>query len=197
VGNLNDPAIRAMLHAALRAGGLVPRDEIPISIAVVDVLGVSPLGIFHGFEIKSDVDSLARLSTQVKGYGLVLDLCTIVTGARHEARAAAMVPAWWGLWRATADGIVTIRDAQPNPTPAGERAHRLGWPLRHVEAAALCERHECARGVRGRSCLAMVQRLRSVLGDDAFRQEVAATLAARRTGPDAHKETVRSLQGGT
>lgn len=52
----------------------------------------------HGFEIKSDVDSLRRLPRQVEIYGPYLERATLITTGRHLEAAASMVPPWWGLW---------------------------------------------------------------------------------------------------
>jgi len=61
-----------------------------IDLAVVN-------GELHGFELKSDRDTLARLPEQTETYGRVLDRVTLVIGERHLRRAVEMVPEWWGI----------------------------------------------------------------------------------------------------
>ena len=68
----------------------VCRGEVRVDVAVVN-------GKIHGYEIKSDRDSLRRLAGQVELYGKVLDQATLVVGERHFDAAAAMLPEWWGL----------------------------------------------------------------------------------------------------
>src|SRR5690606_31017878 len=54
-------------------------------------------GLMHGYEIKSDADTLARLPSQVTSYSAVLDKATLVVGACHVERALELVPNWWGI----------------------------------------------------------------------------------------------------
>jgi hypothetical protein len=64
-------------------------------IARVDVAVVN--GSLHGYEIKSDRDTLARLPAQAEIYNRVFDFVTIVTGRNHERKVADSVPQWWGI----------------------------------------------------------------------------------------------------
>lgn len=61
----------------------------------VDVAVVN--GSLHGYELKSDMDTLERLSFQVETYGKVLDRATLVVGERHAEKAIPMLPDWWGI----------------------------------------------------------------------------------------------------
>jgi hypothetical protein len=85
-----------------------------IDIAVVN-------GSLHGYEIKSDADTLARLPDQVYTYSQVLDRATLVVGERHHVHARSLLPDWWGIKIARMDvnGIVTfetIKAEQENET---------------------------------------------------------------------------------
>lgn len=79
-----------------------------VDIAVVN-------GFLHGFEIKSDSDTLERLPTQIVFYGAVLDRATLVVGEKHYDKAAALLPEWWGIKVAAvgARGAVTFANARP------------------------------------------------------------------------------------
>jgi len=61
-----------------------------VDIAVVN-------GYLHGYEIKSDADTLQRLPGQVSVYCAVLDRATLVVGEKHAEKAKAHLPDWWGL----------------------------------------------------------------------------------------------------
>ena len=61
----------------------------------VDVAVVN--GSLHGYELKSDMDTLERLSFQVETYGKVLDRATLVVAERHAEKAIPMLPEWWGI----------------------------------------------------------------------------------------------------
>lgn len=61
----------------------------------VDVAVVN--GHLHGFEIKSDADTLERLPGQIEIYNAVLDKVTLVCGERHAEKARRLIPEWWGV----------------------------------------------------------------------------------------------------
>lgn len=64
-------------------------------IARVDVAVVN--GLLHGYEIKSDADTLERLPAQIAIYSSVLDKATLVVGARHANKAISLLPTWWSV----------------------------------------------------------------------------------------------------
>ena len=82
------------------------RGEVRVDVAVVN-------SALHGYEIKSDRDSLRRLSNQVVLYGRVLDRATLVVGERHADDASALVPEWWALLRARVTSAGIVFDAPP------------------------------------------------------------------------------------
>ena len=61
-----------------------------IDIAVIN-------GDIHGYEIKSDRDTLARLPTQLEVYSKTLQRLTIVCSNRYIEQVKFMVPDWVGL----------------------------------------------------------------------------------------------------
>ena len=63
--------------------------------ARIDLATVS--GVLHGYEIKSPRDRLNRLASQAATYSRVLDLVTLVVGAKHLKAALQLVPRWWGV----------------------------------------------------------------------------------------------------
>ncbi|MCH7713599.1 MAG: cold-shock protein, partial [Chloroflexi bacterium] len=68
------------------------RGQGRVDLAVVN-------SVFHGYEIKSNRDSMRRLENQVTQYSKVLDRATIVVGDRHLTDILNMVPQWWGVLR--------------------------------------------------------------------------------------------------
>jgi len=52
---------------------------------------------FIGYEIKSNKDSLTRLSEQIKAYNSIFDKVYIVIGHRHEKAILKILPNWWGI----------------------------------------------------------------------------------------------------
>ncbi|WP_460849279.1 sce7726 family protein [Nocardioides ultimimeridianus] len=73
----------------------------------------------HGFEIKSDVDSLSRLPRQVASYGMVVERATLIVGDRLRAAATEIVPPWWNIWSARWAGdkvrVQQVRGGRLNP----------------------------------------------------------------------------------
>ena len=55
-------------------------------------------GELTGYEIKSDMDTLARLVGQANAYGSVLDRVVLVTTERHVDSALPLLPDWWGRY---------------------------------------------------------------------------------------------------
>ena len=67
-----------------------------IDIAVVN-------GILHGYEIKSDLDTLLRLPKQMNSYNSVFDQITLVVGIQHLYEAFNLIPDHWGVMVAKID----------------------------------------------------------------------------------------------
>src|SRR4051794_19660728 len=113
IARVSDSDIRRSLRAELRR--LYANDPDTL---IVDELGLCQgdarvdlavvNGSLHGYEIKSDFDTLQRLPTQCTVYGRTLDFITIVVSAKHAKAIRAFIPCWWGIWtvvRPTADGV--------------------------------------------------------------------------------------------
>ena len=137
-----DREIRSALLASLRALhaneddvalleelGLC-RGEVRIDVTVVN-------GSLHGYEIKSDRDSLRRLARQVAVYSAVLDRATLVVGERHVRVAVELVPSWWEvlLAKVTPAGLVLtqLRVGGVNENRDGRALVELLW-LEHALA---------------------------------------------------------------
>lgn len=54
-------------------------------------------GVMHGFEIKSDLDTLERLPNQTECYDLTFDKVTIVVGNKFADKISEIVPEYWGI----------------------------------------------------------------------------------------------------
>ena len=109
--------------------------ECRIDLAVV-------CGQLHGYEIKSDSDTLDRLPAQLAAYNAVFDRITLVAGSRHAGRAFAMVPEWWGLVTAVSQGRrVVLRP---------ERAAQVNEQIDPVAVASLLWRDEVVAVLKAR-----------------------------------------------
>lgn len=96
---------------------------LPSSKARADIVTVGE--IFTGYEIKSDKDSLQRLSTQIPEYDIYLEKNYIVVGEKYSSKIKEYIPKYWGIIvvseskkRGAANNqlkIKTIRKAKKNP----------------------------------------------------------------------------------
>src|ERR1700752_2733932 len=92
----SDADIRSALRSWLLAedgskGDTVVIDELGICCGVVRIDLAVVNGTLHGYEIKSDIDSLRRLALQIELYSKVLDRATLVVGQRHLDEALDML----------------------------------------------------------------------------------------------------------
>ena len=165
---MNDSDIRSNFHAKrLRRYHLSPDtlvlDELGLKHGNVraDIAVVN--GHLIGYEIKSDADSLNRLSRQVDAYSAVFDRANAVVGQRHSVPIAKLVPSWWGIVVATRGrrGAVcfkTIRRASPNPSTDAFATAQLLWRNEAEEELA-------KRGFSGR----ILRQKRSILYEELIK----------------------------
>jgi hypothetical protein len=152
----SDKTIRPALHSYLLAihkneSDTVMVDELGLCCGKVRLDLAVVNGTFHGYEIKSDRDSLRRLSDQANVYGQVLDRATLVVGNRHIAEATQIIPAWWEILRfelkANNPCFETVRPGRENP---GRDARALVELLWLDDALALLDQRGATRGIRGK-----------------------------------------------
>jgi len=97
------PFTAGQIRLALRAyllshdAAAVLFDELPLcrGYGRADLVAVN--GTIAGFEIKSALDSLARLPRQIVGYDALCDFTSVVLTSRHLAAAEKSIPTHWGL----------------------------------------------------------------------------------------------------
>ena len=155
------------------------RGEVRVDVAVVN-------GTLHGYEIKSDRDSLRRLSNQVLLYGRVLDRATLVVGERHASEAMQAVPAWWEvqLVRVSAAGIrlKRLRRGSKNPDRDPRALVELLWL---EEALSLLAARDSRRGYSRKPRVAVWDRICELFNVDEIASEVRARLKARSASRSA------------
>jgi hypothetical protein len=145
-----------------------------IDLAVVN-------GSLHGFEIKSDRDTLRRLERQVDTYNKILDFVTLVTGRHHAEKALRVVPEWWGIKCAHIRGqgelqILDLRKASENPLVDKLAVAKLLW---REEALALLEGVGAAVGFRSKPRRFIYSRLTEVVEIDQLRSYIRDRLRSR------------------
>lgn len=179
------PALRThLLRRHARESGTVVLDELGIcrGLARVDVAVVD--GIVHGYEIKSDRDSLRRLAAQADLYGRVLDRATLVVGRRHLEEALEVIPGWWGVLRvessASGPRFVKQRRSRLNHKRDARALVEFLWL---DDAMALLERRDETRGVRGKSRRFVWDRICERIDMEEIDAAVRSQLKARASSP--------------
>lgn len=149
------------------------RGEARVDVAIVN-------GSVHGYEIKSDRDSLQRLTGQIELYGKVLDHATLVVGGRHLDKAVKILPEWWGVIHVEAarcgPRFKIIRRAKKNP---GRDARVLAELLWLDDAISLLAQHGLDRGVRGKPRRIIWDRICEHLDIEVIASAVRVNLKAR------------------
>ncbi|MDP2316301.1 MAG: sce7726 family protein [Pseudomonadota bacterium] len=185
------PALRARLareHARRSDTDTVVVDELGLCMGTVRADLAVVNGVLHGYEIKSDRDSLVRLPRQIEVYGRVFDRVTLVVGERHLASAQALIPDWWAVLRidgpASRPRLREARRGRRNPARDARALVELLWS---DEAMALLEARGLARGVRGKPRAVVWDRVCAHLTLDeiagAVRERLKATAGQRGSPP--------------
>jgi hypothetical protein len=185
----NDKVIRAALKEELNAtykgeSGTRIIEEMGIThgAARVDVAVVN--GVIHGYELKSDLDTLRRLPGQMRAYNSVLDLVTLIVGRQHVHDAINTVPEWWGITIAKAVGsggavsFCIIREPDENPSKDSVAIAGLLW---RDEALHLLAEVGRDAGVRSKPRRVLYQRLAAIFDQPTLQTKVRHCLAARTT----------------
>lgn len=149
----NDLIIRLTLkedlenrHAQDKKLRIIEELGVQHGIARVDIAVLN--GIMHGYEIKSDQDTLQRLPEQMIIFNSVFDKMTLVVGKNHLYEAINIVPDWWGITIAKIDasGSVvfnSIREGEFNKQQDSISIAQLLW---RKEALRILEEKGEAKG---------------------------------------------------
>lgn len=169
------------------------RGSCRVDVAVVN-------GLLHGYEIKSDADTLARLPSQVVSYSSVLDKATLVVGASHVERALPLIPEWWGVRVVTTGGrgAVLIEPMRPARMNDGIEASALALLLWREELVAaltsLNIKKNKLRAPRAQLAQILADALPLKLLRPLVREQVKRRTGWRRHGlPQQHDETLSPL----
>jgi hypothetical protein len=148
-----------------------------IDIAVVN-------GVFHGYEIKSDADTLDRLPTQAASYNRVFDFIWIVAGEKHLEAIGKAVPAFWGICLAAKGNeldkvkISRVRIATMNESSDPLFIAKLLWK---AEAIDLLSRYEKARGLERKPRAMIYKLIASIVPKSDLSDYVRSTIKMRES----------------
>ena len=143
---MNDKEIRLNFHRKR-----LRRQHAQEDTLVIDELGLNHgqcradiavvNGHFVGYEIKSNRDSLRRLSEQVKSYNSVFDKISIVVGERYSNSIHTYVPEWWGV-------IVSIKGPRGAVNFDSIRTAQINKNVNPISIARLLWRNEAEEILR-------------------------------------------------
>jgi len=148
--------------------------------ARVDVAVVN--GFIHGYELKSDVDTLNRLPNQMREFSAVMDEMTLVVGKHHLLEALHQVPEWWGITVAKIspeDGrviLLRLRESKQNPNLQLQKVAALLW---REEALGILEEFGLARGFRSKTRGMIYEQLAALVPAEALKVRIRSVLCTR------------------
>ncbi|MCH7883566.1 sce7726 family protein [Patescibacteria group bacterium] len=201
----NDKIIRTFLRIVLEKELEQYKTEKKLPAEIFEEFGVSHgtaridiaviNGIMHGYEIKSDRDTLIRLSDQMDIYNSVFDQITLVVGKSHLYDAINIVPDWWGIMIAKFDAeesivLQYIREPKDNKEQDSVEIARLLW---REEALEILEKTGEARGFRSKPRDVIYEKLSTIFDQQNLGKEVREALFSRR---DWRSDVLPVLNGG-
>lgn len=196
----NDSIIRSALkkellmrHSKDKKFRIIEELGVNHGTARIDIAVVN--GIMHGYEIKSDLDTLERLPEQMNVFSAVFNMITLVVGKSHLYNAINLVPEWWGIIVAKTDmdGSVIfnlIREAGNNIEQNGISIARLLWKK---EALRILEDAGKANGLYSKPRDYIYERLAMFLDKESLGEKVIDAMFFR---PEWRPDAPLILNGG-
>lgn len=152
-------------------------EELGIQHGMVRIDMAMVNGIMHGYEIKSDRDTLERLPEQMREYNEVFDKMTLVVGNRYLTEAINLIPDWWGVIVAKFESgtvvFYTIRESATNQEQKRSSIAQLLW---REEALQILEEQNKAQGLRFKTRDVIYERLAEVTDIETLKKRVTNTL---------------------
>lgn len=136
-------------------------------------------GLSHGYEIKSDRDTLIRLPEQRDAYNAVFERVTLVSAIRHLTEAKKIIPSWWGVVEVRGEldlRLERVRESLPNPEPCN---HAIACLLWRPEALRILTSLGLDKGLRSKPMECLIERLAAEIPADRLARYVREALRAR------------------
>ena len=133
---MQDRDIRKLLHPYLENENrkfkdtiIVDEFELCSGLSRIDVAVIN--GVIHGYEIKSEEDTLKRLANQINYYNKSLEKISVITNRSHLKQIRERVPRWWGLLLINDTDkrkkVTEIRKAKNNPILESQSMLHILW----------------------------------------------------------------------
>lgn len=150
--------------------------------ARIDLAAVN--GVMHGFEIKSDIDSLVRLPQQTHYYSEVFNKMTLVVGASHLYDAFHIIPDWWGVTvaRITEEGVVNFNEIRKPETNTCLQPNSIAGLLWKEEALGVLDEYGMSSGYRSKNRTQICKKLADELDIETLSTKVREIIQFNRQG---------------
>ncbi|MEA4871890.1 MAG: sce7726 family protein [Synergistaceae bacterium] len=138
-------------------------------------------GHFHGFEIKSDKDTLERLPHQVKAYDKVFDYLHIVVGEKYLDKVKDVVPEYWGVMIARkSGGIVSLGEERKSLINRHQDVLVIAGLLWKNELVNLLAQYGVTSGISRKTRTALSEKLCEIMPNkQTLKREVRAQIKSR------------------
>jgi len=147
----------------------------------IDIVTVN--SCVHGYEIKSDADTLVRLPEQAKAYSQVFDKLTLVVGEKHIINAMSIIPDWWGVKLAkihTDSSTILLSDIRTALDNKSQDILSVAHLLWRQEALDILESNNAANGVKSKRREFIYERLVSAIDFIDIQKAVREKLFTRQ-----------------
>lgn len=181
---MQDLDIRNVLHSHLKKENKAIKDTIIIDeldicsgLSRIDVAVIN--GVIHGYEIKSEVDTLKRLPLQMNYYNKSLEKISVATNPVHLKAIKKYVPKWWGLILVNENkkvNLTEIRKAKINPEVEGKSLLQLLWKEELFDIT----RKYNVKVKKGSNKKVLQENIAAALELKTISQEVRTTLKSRQ-----------------
>lgn len=155
--------------------------EVRVDLAVVN-------GYIHGYEIKSEQDTLRRLPNQLRIYCRTLESITFVVNRKHLKNVTKIVPSWCGILQANdINGrveLVQISQSLKNPSLDPSSIVQFLW---RDEALEILRERNLHKGVVSKPRSVLWNRLVECLSIDELSSIIRIKLKSRQDWPVAQQ----------
>lgn len=152
----------------------VCQGEARVDVAVVN-------GYLHGYEIKSERDTLSRLPGQQEVYNRTFDLLTLVISSSHLKKARKIIPNFWGIIEVKNEkglpSFVKIRSPKKNKKIDSFSVAQLLWKN---EALDILVQKGHAKGMKSKPKLILWNKLTDIMSTDELTGIVRSKLKERK-----------------
>lgn len=191
---LYDPDIRKLLYAKFLNIKEFNTDSSTIVVNEMNVCrGLSRVDIavingkLHGYEIKSEQDTLERLPLQIDSYNKIFDKMTIVTGEKYLNRVEEIIPEWWGIYYISIDNNEAVlkrkRTAKINKNIDMLELTELLWK---DELIKLLNNHGITKGIKSKTRFALSKMAIENISSKNIKNFVKEQLKLRSTWRAVH-----------